>query len=111
MIILGKYFSTHAPKKINKLVGYRTPRSMKSKATWEFAHHYFGKLWFVVGWITLLISAIILIMLIGQDEDTIGIIGGTLSFVQCIPLIGCIYPTEKALRENFDKDGNPLNRN
>lgn len=53
-------FMNHSPKNINKFVGYRTPASMKNKATWEFSHHYFG----------------------------------------------CIFPTEKALRNNFDKDGN-----
>lgn len=46
MIIFGAIFRKAAPKKINSLYGYRTTMSMKNRDTWEFAHHYFGRIWF-----------------------------------------------------------------
>lgn len=61
MIFLGKYFSKHAPGQINMLFGYRTARSMKNQDTWQFAHHYFGKLWFKMGlWMLVLTVAAML---------------------------------------------------
>ena len=49
--------------------------SMKNEDTWQFAHHYMGT------------------------------VGGVLCFIQMIPLIGVVAPTEKALHKAFDKDG------
>ena len=49
MVFLGRYFVRHAPGNINMLFGYRTARSMKNQDTWQFAHRYFGKLWYKMG--------------------------------------------------------------
>ena len=49
MIGFGRYFMKKAPKEINSLFGYRTSMSMKNKDTWEFAHKYSGKVWYVCG--------------------------------------------------------------
>ncbi len=54
MIIYGRMMWKHPPKKINGLSGYRTSRSMKNMETWIFAHKYCGKLWWIIGWITLI---------------------------------------------------------
>ena len=43
--------------------------------------------------------------LYGKGEDTVGTVGGVLCFIQMIPLIGVVAPTEKALHKAFDKDG------
>lgn len=52
-------------------------------------------------------SALIHIPLYHGDENTIGVAGGILVTIQCIILIVSIYPTEKALRKNFNDDGTP----
>lgn len=106
MIGFGRYFLKSAPKEINSIFGYRTPMSMKNKDTWIFAHHYCGKLWYVSGVISLVITAIVLILVIRQTENTVGTVGGILCGIQMIPLIGSIIPTEKALKKTFDKNGN-----
>ena len=102
----GRYFLKSAPKEINTIFGYRTTMSMKNKDTWIFAHHYCGKLWYVSGIISLIITAIALIPVMRETEDTIGAVGGVLCGMQMIPLIGSIIPTEKALRRTFDNNGN-----
>lgn len=106
MIGFGKLFLNKAPKEINSIFGYRTTMSMKNKDTWEFAHKYCGRIWFVCGWIVLLLSIIAMLFVLGKDNDTVGMIGGIVCGLQLIPVLGSIYPTEKALKKTFDKEGN-----
>lgn len=105
MIGLGGAFRKKAPKEINGVFGYRTSMSMKNRDTWEFAHHYFGRLWERLGWPALVVSAFVMVMTKGKSDDMIGLIGGGLCVLQLILLIGCIFPTEAALKKNFNKDG------
>ena len=102
MILCGKVFWQKPPQEINGMYGYRTSRSMKNKDTWLFAHLYFGKLWFWVGWILLVVSVIVMLMVVGQDKDCVGAVGGILSFIQCIEMIVPIVPTERALKRRFE---------
>ena len=106
MIGFGKYFLKTAPKEINAVFGYRTTMSMKNKDTWLFAHKYCGKIWYKVGLIMLPISFVIMLFVIGRTKDMIGMVGGIVCFVQMIPLVGTIIPTERALKMNFDENGN-----
>jgi hypothetical protein len=106
MIVFGKYFMKNVPKEINNFFGYRTSMSMKNKETWEFAHHYCGKLWLAIGFIMLVPSAIAMLFTIGKSESVIGTFGGILCGIQLVFLIGSIFPTEIALKNNFDEHGN-----
>lgn len=106
MIGFGRYFSNQAPKEINSAFGYRTKRSMKNRETWEFAHKYFGTLWYICGLVLLPIVIVVMLFLIEQSEDVIGNVGGAICVVQLILLIGSIFLTENCLKKNFDKNGN-----
>lgn len=108
MIVIGMVFVNHPPKSINGIYGYRTTMSMKNMDTWNFAHLYCGKLWRKIGWIMLPISIVVMIPLLGKSDNIIGIWGGVLETVECIILIATIFPVERALKKNFDKDGNRL---
>ncbi len=105
MIVVGRMTSKHCPKNINNLIGYRTTRSMKNMDTWKFAHEYCGKLWWKIGWIMIILSALMYISLYQSDNNVIGIAGVVLITIQCIILIVSIYPTEKALKEHFNDGG------
>lgn len=105
MIVGGRIMWKHCPKHINGIYGYRTTRSMKNMDTWKFAHEYCGKLWWKIGWIMIILSALIYIPLYHSDNNVIGIAGVVLITIQCITLIASIYPTEKALKEHFNDDG------
>lgn len=107
MILLGKLFSVRVPKNINFLYGYRTAMSMKNMDTWTFAHKHCGRNWFRVGLVMLPISVIAMLLLLGQDDETIGIWGAIICLLQVLVLIIAIFPTERALKQKFDKDGNP----
>jgi uncharacterized membrane protein len=43
-LVISFLFRKFRPKEINGFVGYRTPRSMRSQAAWDFANSYSGKL-------------------------------------------------------------------
>lgn len=106
MMIFGKYYIKQAPKNINHFVGYRTTRSMKNKETWKFAHNYMGKLWYKYGIVLFVISAALMLLTIGQDEDAVGGLAAIITTVQVFVMIVPGVLTEKALKENFDEDGN-----
>ena len=106
MIGFGARFMNKPPAKINSVYGYRTPMSMKNSDTWDFAHRYAGRVWYVSGWITLFASIPPMLFVMGKGTDTIGSTGALISLLQCIPLLGVIYATERALKKHFDKDGN-----
>ena len=106
MIGFGRYFVKNPPKEINKFFGYRTIMSMKNKETWEFAHHYFGRLWITIGCIMLIPSFIAMLFVVEKDISAIGTFGGILCGAQLVFLICSIFPTEIALKNNFDEHGN-----
>ena len=106
MIGFGRWSLKGGPKEINWVIGYRTSMSMKNKDTWEFAHRELGRLWTKWGAILLFATAVIMLPLIGKGEDAIGTAGSILMFAQLVPLMACIVPVERKLKETFDKDGN-----
>lgn len=76
MIVVGRMSWKHCPKNINSLIGYRTTRSMKSMDTWKFAHEYCGKLWWKLGWLIMILTALMYIPLYQSNDNMIGIAGG-----------------------------------
>lgn len=105
MISAGRMMWKHPPKKINGMIGYRTALSMKNQDTWKFAHDYCGKLWWKIGWIMLISSAVIHVPFYNCPENIIGIMGGILCAIQCVILAVSIFPTERALKGTFTKEG------
>ena len=109
MIVVGKFYCNKAPGKINHFIGYRTTRSMKNDETWKFAHSYFSEIWYKWGLIMLPISILPMIFVMGKDEDAVGILGAVICSLQIVPILVSIVLTEKALKRNFDEEGNRKN--
>lgn len=105
MIIFGRHFMHSPPKEINGSYGYRTSMSMKSRETWDFAHRYFGRLWFILGLMLLPLSAAAMLFLLGESVKAIGNSSLIIMGVQLLFLIIPIFPTERALKKNFDRFG------
>ncbi len=108
MILFGRAFLKKAPKQIQFLFGYRTSRSMKNRDTWEFAHRFCGKIWLICG--TALVPVVVGIMLcfIGADTKTVGYVGAAMLVLPLLLIFLSVILTERALKNTFDKDGNPL---
>ena len=105
MIIFGRHFMHNPPKDINGSYGYRTSMSMKSRETWDFAHRYFGRLWFILGLILLPMSAAAMLFLLGESVEATGNFSLVIMGVQLVFLVVPIFPTERALKKNFDQFG------
>lgn len=105
MIISGRMMEKHPPKNINGVCGYRTAMSMKNKDTWNFAQETCGRLWWKAGWLLLLPSIAFQLPFYGGGDDLVGTVGGILCTVQCIVMIGTIWPVERALKKHFNREG------
>lgn len=104
-IVAGKMMWKSSPGKINKVYGYRTKRSMKNMDTWEFAHEHCGRVWWRVGWVTLIVSVLAQLPFMHSSEDVSGVVAGVISTLQVCILVLSIFPTERALKKTFYDDG------
>ena len=86
MIGFGKMFMRNSPRAINGIFGYRTANSMKNMDTWQFAHKYFGKRWYKLGWLILLPSILGMIPVIGKDVGDVAEFGGLLGYAPIMPV-------------------------
>lgn len=105
MVGFGLVFLKDPPKSINAAYGYRTKRSMRSQDTWDFAHHFFGKLWLVCGLVSIPFSLVPMWLVVDKSKEVIGMTGLIVVCLQAILLLIPIIVTEKALKKNFDEFG------
>lgn len=70
------------------MYGYRTARSMKSQELWDFAQRLCGKLWWRLGWGLLLLSAAVMLLLLGRETAAVGIGGAVLLGIQILTMLG-----------------------
>ena len=105
MLFTGRAFSKNAPKTISSVYGYRTAMSMKNPDTWQFAHRYFGRIWYRCGLVLTPATAAVMCLGLGKGENTVSWLGSALCIVQLAVLCAAIVPTERALRRTFDTDG------
>ena len=106
MILCGYLMYKHTPKDINGLVGYRTAMSMKNQETWDFAHNYCGRLWVNAGAVMTIISALVCVPYFFMSSGKATVIMCIAEVIQVVFLCWTIVPTERALKDNFDQDGN-----
>ena len=107
MLGFGLVFLKDPPKSINAAYGDRTKRSMRSQDTWDFAHHYFGKLWLVCGLVSIPFSLVPILLVVGESKRVISITGLIVLGIQVIVLLATFIPTERALKKHFDEFGQP----
>ena len=107
MLGFGALFRRGIPGRVNGMFGYRTKMSTKNDLTWAFAHQYIGRLWKRWGLVTLALTIAAFLLLLGRDKEAVYNVGGWICIAQCLPLVGSIFPTERALKRHFDQDGNP----
>ena len=109
MIGFGRMMEKKPPREINSIYGYRTSRSMKNQDTWDFAHEYCGRLWNKAGW------ALVPLAVVGQALTLLCPTVESMCYWSLVPTVAevvvmaaTIIPVERALKRNFDKDGNRL---
>ena len=81
--------------------GYITGGSMRSQEAWEFANRYCGSLYIRFGVIAMVVGLLLLLILPDNRLVPELIVGGQTIFA-VLPL----GLTEKAIEQNFDRQGN-----
>lgn len=101
LLLIFYIVKARPPKKINKLYGYRTPASMRTQATWDFANEYSTDWMIKLMWVLIFLVQIPL-MLFTKPEISISVSVGIMLIFLIVPII----MTEQRLRQMFDEDGN-----
>lgn len=94
--LLGWAFRQSPPQDINPLVGYRTKRSMKSQAHWDFAQRYSAQKMAVGGSCMIILSLLSYFIPVKSEYKQIG---GLVLLVLCAAYM--IVTTEIALKKKF----------
>lgn len=102
-IFMGILFKYHPPKNINDTYGYRTRMSSINQYTWDFAHQCAGKIYFIVGIISMPIMIVLSIVFCNKSWYEVYAV--VLMFVEVLPMIVPIFFVEHALKKHFDRNG------
>ena len=94
-IITAWIFMRYPPKKINDFYGYRTARSKKSQAHWDFAQKVAAKYFLQTAYYCLLSCTLFIVFDFGEHAVWIAIIP-----VSLLPFVALIQ-TEQALKKKF----------
>ena len=62
LLLTGLFMYKYPPNKINRIIGYRTCKSMKNKEMWDLANRYCGKVWLSLSQISFLITTLLFIL-------------------------------------------------
>ena len=109
IIGVGWLFKINPPREINSGFGYRTERSMKNQGTWDFAQLYSGKVCWTWGWVMVLLAVFgQALTLLCPTVDSMCNWSLVVTAAEVVELVVIIFPVERALKQNFDKDGNRL---
>ena len=98
IIIVGYLMYKYPPKKINWIVGYRTPKSMQNEKSWKLANMLCGRLWIYTGLVLFAMSLVISILeyakLIVITETILAIV----VLIQVVIIILPIFLVERKLK-------------
>lgn len=97
LFILSLVFYFFPPKKINKLYGYRTHKSMQNEDIWQFANRFSAKQLVLYSGISF-VAAMVLIYLNP-------VITWRPMAIMLLSLVVAIIKTEQTLDKNFDDKG------
>ena len=105
MFVIGLIMAKRPPKRINHICGYRTARSMKSQAAWDFANVLSGKIWCVLGAALLIINTVPMLFVMRQSETVIFVLGTALCAFSVLVMIASPFFVEHRLAQEFDEKG------
>ncbi len=101
-IAVGVVLKLFPPKHINSWYGYRTPFSMKNKATWDEGNRFSSIMFVYVGGISLIAAVLCDVIYIGNFDKAFRVSTN----ISIIALICSVPYAEIHLRRLFDKNGN-----
>ena len=105
MLVLGIFLGNKPPKWGNRFIGYRTKRSKKTEATWEFSQKIFAKVSVNVGFILLLGGLIVTAVGMHLNVEMQRLLGWGTLIAYLVGLFYSFIKVENALNLHFDKNG------
>ncbi len=105
LFLMSIVFYYFPPKKINKLYGYRTYRTMSNDRIWKEANSTFNLSLLKFSGIGFAAAMLIAFVLPGLIQSWVPML------ILSITLIVSIYTTEKTLNASYDSDGKALKKN
>lgn len=103
MLVYGTALLKRPPERGDWGFGYRTKYSMESQEAWDFAQRHFGLLCCRLGMLMASGTIAAMVLLGSADEECIGNAGMLLGTVEGMLTVYALLPTERALRQKFDK--------
>lgn len=104
MIVLGLIYKFWPPREINRISGYRTPKSMRSQTTWDYAQKRIADTFPPLGLaLFLLISLDKLFLPFKEQYLSMFNVGLVL-----LTILVLIIVIERELQLHFDAKGNPV---
>lgn len=104
LTVLGLIYKFRPPKEINRISGYRTPKSMRSQKTWDYAQKRIAVTFPPLGLALFLVITLDKLFLPFKQQYlslfNVGIV--------LLALIVLIILIERELQEKFDAKGNPV---
>lgn len=101
LFLVSIIFWKFPPKKINKLYGYRTYRTMKNMEIWNFANTIFNKNLLIYAGISFL-AGFLFASLVNTS------ISWQPMLLVMLTLVVCVIKTEKSISEIYDDEGDRL---
>lgn len=107
MFFFGRRFLKKPPMERNNLYGYRTTRSMRNQETWDFAQRRMGEVWRKTGLVMLPLAVLgQALTLLAPTAESMCLWSLVPTSIEVVALATTIFPVERALKRNFDENGN-----
>ena len=103
MLTYGYLSLKHPVENINKRTGYRSKRANASQEAWDLAQSVFSKLWVRFGWVFLVFSIVLMLLVLGQKQNVVALFGIIICLVECIAIFIPTIVVEKLLQSKFSK--------
>ena len=104
LLLVGLILRNHPPRRINWYLGYRTARSMRTPAAWDYAQLRLGQLWRRRGVPLWVLSLLAMLPFRYASEDLQGAALLVVIGVQLGVILATIPKIEKELKERFEKE-------
>lgn len=101
LFLVGLYWKLAPPKDQKQFLSYRTSLSIRSDASWRFAHQNISKMWVRLGVILGVLTSILMVLFKAQYTSfVLWLIGGQMAFL-CVT----VFLVDTALKVSFDEEG------
>ena len=104
----GKLYLTNPPEDRKSPLRCRAVNAGKSDETWHFAHRLCGELWYKAGFYLLMLVALVMILVIGQEAYKVKNTFFVILAFELFTIVRSIFVLHKRMHKEFDEEGNRL---